>query len=329
MRVVIVDGHNSFIRQYVANPTMDVNGEPVGGAVGIINNVKSYLKDMKPDFLIVAWDGEGGSSKKRSVYSEYKAGRKVRLNREFDSTDGAKEDAQNMVRQFQLAQKYLAMMGICQIRVNDVEADDAIAYLVKDVLDENDEKIVVSTDKDMLQLIDSKCLIFNPLKKKFVTRDIVVTEHGVLPENYIFTKAFCGDVSDNISGIKGFGEKTMTKLFPMIAHHKVSFDELMIFAMENENKNIKYKLTLENRNKLSENIKLMNLSCVLLSANSSRTIRTQLNSHEVFNKFNVELSLIKDGLQFRDIDLFSPFKDYSIRRKYNNKTNIVREQDGE
>lgn len=317
MRVVILDGNNNFIRQYVANPTMDVNGEPVGGTVGTLRNVRSYLRDMKPDRLIVVWDGEGGSQKRRSVYSEYKAGRKVRLNREFESADGAREDLGNMLRQFELVQKYLRLLGICQVRVDNVEADDVISLIVGHMLDETDEKVIVTSDNDMLQLVGGTCRIFNPLKKEYYSTEHVVKKHGALPENYIFTKAFCGDASDNVKGIRGIGEKTMTKLFPMIAERKTTLDELFAHANDNLAKSPKYKTVLESREKIVENMKLMQLALPVISAQSARSIRHQLDSkHGSLNTFDAQLAFMKDGLQLKDIDFFGPFKEYSIRRKY-------------
>jgi len=320
MKTVIVDGNNNFIRQYVANPTLNTNGEPVGGAVGLIRNVKGYLRDFAPDRLVVVWDGEGGSQRRRGIYSEYKAGRKVRLNREFDSEGGPKEDLGNMVGQFELAKKYLKLLGVSQIRVQSVEADDVIAYLCNHVLDE-DTKVVITSDHDMYQLVNDRCKIYNPLRKETVQAAQVLEKHGCLPENYILVKALIGDNSDNIDGVKGMGEKTALKLFPFLAKEISSLERIFAEAEYNLESGIgkkpspKYKTVLEKREMIVQNFELMQLASPIISANATRSIREQLESEVKLSSFNTQLAFKEDGLQIKDIDFFISFREYDMRKR--------------
>lgn len=159
--LVLIDGHNTFIRNYVRSPYTDVNGERMGGTTGMVISVRKIIGDLKAGNALVVWDGEGGSQRRRSIYKEYKAGRTVRLNEregeEFSETP--EQRMENMRKQRELAQDYLTMLGIPQIRANGVEADDLIAY-VAGKMDHPNGCIIVSTDQDMLQLIRSNSCSF-------------------------------------------------------------------------------------------------------------------------------------------------------------------------
>ena len=89
MRVLLVDGTNSYLRNYAVVPTLDKNGERNGGVYGMLTTISFFLKTIRPDKLIICWDGKGGSKKRRSIYGEYKSGRKAikppSINKNFDS----------------------------------------------------------------------------------------------------------------------------------------------------------------------------------------------------------------------------------------------------
>lgn len=314
MKIILIDGNNFFIRHFVSNPTLNSNGEPVGAVIGFIRGVKVLIREMRPDRVVVVWDGEGGSERRRSIRNEYKAGRKVRLNREYDSNGGAQEDGNNMQFQFDLTAKYLDLLAISQVRVSGVEADDVIAYLCNFVLDE-DVKIVVTADHDMYQLVNERCSMFNPIKKEKIEAKQVLAKHGVLPENYIVVKAICGDASDNISGVHGFGQKTVLKLFPFLAERIVSFEDVFAHATANIDGKPKYKTVVEAKATIVENMELMQLSSPIISASAARSIREQLTSHGSLNVFQAQIELMKDGLQIKDADFVMTFRDHSIRQK--------------
>lgn len=154
--LVLIDGHNAFIRNYVRSPYTDVNGERMGGTTGMVISVRKIIGDLRASNVLVVWDGEGGSQRRKSIYKEYKAGRTVRLN-ERDGEDFGETPEQrmeNMRKQRNLAQEYLTILGIPQVRADGVEADDLMAY-VAGKMDHPHGCIIVSTDQDMLQLVSS------------------------------------------------------------------------------------------------------------------------------------------------------------------------------
>ena len=172
-RVLIVDGMNTFIRSFAAIPTMDENGNHVGGVTGFFKSVGYAIRLFKPTRVYIVFDGKGGSKRRRDVYPEYKGGRKTvtRLNRSYDlTTDKNEQDL--MKYELVLIANILKLLPITTIILDYVEADDIISYISTHVSQEDPthgESIIYSTDKDFLQLVGTNVKVWNPIKKKIYT----------------------------------------------------------------------------------------------------------------------------------------------------------------
>jgi len=118
-------------------------------------------------------------------------------------------------RQKKIIQMILEELCIRQYEYDKVEGDDIISYIVKN-RKENEKVVIVSSDRDLTQLISSNVIIYNPRMKDFVTEANSVKVLGITHKNIVLEKILCGDPSDNIKGIKGIGEQTLKKLFPEI-----------------------------------------------------------------------------------------------------------------
>lgn len=162
--LVLIDGHNLFIRNYVRSPYTDSNGERMGGTTGMVISTRKLLNDLRPSNVLVVWDGEGGSQRRRSIYQAYKAGRTVRLNEKAENDFGEtpEQRMENMRKQRNLSQDYLTILGIPQVRADGVEADDLIAY-VAGKMDHPTGCVVVTTDQDMLQLVRAAGFVNPPI----------------------------------------------------------------------------------------------------------------------------------------------------------------------
>ena len=207
-RVVVIDALNMFIRNYIVNGMISTNGNPVGGAVGFLNSLKKIMRESSPDQVIIAWDGAGGSQKRRQTVKEYKQGRKpLRKNYEIE---GMSEQSQkeNMVWQQRILMEMLNEMPIIQLVLDKVEADDIIAAVVQSPRYKGWQKVIVSSDKDFLQLLDGETVLYRPIQKKAWTKKTVIDEYGISPENFVIARAIAGDKSDNLVGIQGAGLKT-------------------------------------------------------------------------------------------------------------------------
>jgi len=313
-KILIVDGLNTFLRNWMVVPSMNTNGEPVGGIVGFIRTLKKMIRENNPSRVVVVWDGVGGSQKRRGVYSEYKDGRKPRANRTYDF-ESPEASQRNLFWQGDKVKQIIGILGVNFIEIPAIEADDVIAYLARWMYD-GAEKVIVSTDKDFLQLVDGKTSVYSASKDITWTPFNLKEKLNILPENFILMKCLMGDGSDNIDGVKGFGEKTVVKLFPFLSERPTSLNEIIDHASLNITKGTKYKSVVEDKEKLSMNYQLMQLSSPTMSAQASAHIRSSLdNSKRVLNLTEFKLLLIREGLSLEDKDLMSVFTQFGVRMR--------------
>ena len=210
-RIMIFDAMNVFMRHYIAHPAMSDNGEQIGGIVGFYYNLINLVEKCKPEAVIVVWEG-GGSKRKRDIYPEYKKGsRPAKMNRYYEN-DEIPDTLANRNFQIRNLVGILSNLPVCQVYVEDAEADDAIGYLAKYKLSKKN-KVIVSGDHDFYQLVDEDCIIYSPNSKSFINTDTVINKYGVHPHNFCLAKSIVGDKSDNIPGVTGVGYKKLAKEF--------------------------------------------------------------------------------------------------------------------
>ncbi len=197
VRLVVIDGANAIYRAFFAIPNLRApDGRPTGAAYGFVTMLIKVLREEKPTHIAVASDPRGGSFRRR-IYPEYKAGR-----------DAQPED---LTAQLPLVAELCAAFGVPMIEVPDFEADDVIATLVE-TAPEGAEVCIVSTDKDLMQLVRPGVELLDGIKGKRIDSAAVVARFGVPPEKLLDLRALIGDPSDNIPGVKGIGEKGAAKL---------------------------------------------------------------------------------------------------------------------
>ena len=321
-RVLIIDGLNTFIRNFCVNPTMDANGGHIGGMIGCLRSIKNLIRDTKCTKAIVTWDGKGGSRKRRGIYSEYKAGRKPRMNRHLQ-LDSVEESQKNLWEQQALTRKYLEMLGVCQVEVQECEADDVISVLCSTIYPDV-QKVIVSTDQDFFQLINAKTIVYSPTRKVYYGAAEIKEETGVLARNHIFIKAICGDRSDNVKGIgdianlKGLGPATVVKFFPFLGEHESSLEEIKAAAQALVPKGARekelLKALLEHWDVIITNVRLMQLADPIISPQSVRSIRHQVGKDmATLNVSAIKLALVRDNIQIHDQDFFMVFNEYRGR----------------
>ena len=322
--ILIFDGNNTFFRNYTANPTADANGRPIGGVTGCIRSLKWLIRETKADRVFWVWDAPGGSKKRRMVISDYKNGRKPRLVREFD--ENTQDSQKNLIWQLDSTQQFLRMLGVVQVSVPDIEADDAIAYLCGAL--EGHRKCVVSSDRDMWQLVDPTTIVYWPTKKVYISSENFGDHSKFLPQNYVLARALSGkgDSSDNVHGIKGLGDKTIEKIFPQLIKTPTTLDELLGWVRERLERNGKddfklrptekrwYETVLAEQELVRKNLSVMQLTSPIISASSAAIIRNAIDGVKPeFNVTKFKLALIVAGIQLTDADLFATFQEYRVR----------------
>ena len=296
-RVLIIDGMNTFIRSFAAIPTMDENGNHIGGVTGFLKSVGYVTRKFKPSRVYVIFDGKGGSKRRRDIYPDYKLGRKplTRLNRTYDMT--TEKDEQDLMRyELVIVAKALMKLPITTITLDHVEADDIISYIAQHVVENGGESIIYSTDKDFLQLVGDGIKVWNPVRKKTYIPEIVVEDYEVHPNNFLLYRALTGDTSDNLPGIKGLGMKTLLKIVPeFVTEQPLTFDDV-IDAAENSKLKVASRI-VDEQESIKRNIKLMSLRSVMISDNNKMKILNKINRPQLsLHKYDLTKLLIETNI---------------------------------
>ena len=221
-RILIIDQLNLFFRNYIVNPSLSTNGAPIGALKGCFQSLQKICRESKPDLIVICWDGEGGSKKRKLMKKDYKAGRKpIRLNRSIRNMSEGQEVENKFWQQTRLVE-YYNQVPIVQFMFKGTEADDIIAYLSQLKEFEKAEKLIVSSDKDFFQLLTAKTVQYRPVQKEILNQKSILEKFNVHPTNFAMARAMEGDKSDNIEGIGGLGLKTVAKRFPFLKEERVA-----------------------------------------------------------------------------------------------------------
>ena len=196
--------------------------EHIGGIYHFINTIRKFLEEHNYDKVIVFWDSESNTSKRKEIYPNYKAQRRNEM---------SEEQYESYLHQRQRVKQYLEEVFVRQVEVPHNEADDLIGQYCKIASDEN--ITIFSADKDLTQLISQRVQIYSPIKKEYYKfgDKISLNKVDIPHQNVLITKVFVGDKSDNISGIDGLGEKTLVKLFPMLQKKSCTINEILDSAL--------------------------------------------------------------------------------------------------
>ena len=284
-KVLLIDGLNTFIRVFSVIPTTNEDGIHIGRIVGFLRSIAYAVNMIRPTRVIIAFDGKGGSTRRRKIYPEYKQNRKTkyRVNRSnsFASQD---DERMNMIMQIQRVVEYLDNLPLTVLSYDNIEADDTIGYICKQVL--TDSKItIMSTDKDFLQLTNDRIRVWSPTKKKMYDEEAVLEEYGISSHNLIWYRVLDGDKSDNISGVRGLGLKTIQKKLPFLSENRiVEMDEVV-----NE--------LPEHKDIIDLNYRLMQLTDVDISASTKTKIVDRVNAPiNRLVKFKFEKMFLEDKM---------------------------------
>lgn len=307
--ILLVDGYGLFIRHYSANPTISSNGYHVGGVVGFLKALQFATQKHFASKIYIVWEG-GGSGFRRSLLSTYKDKRRpVRMNAYYEEQIDDTYESRN--RQILTLIKLLKHTPFCQLYVPDCEADDIIGYLCKYVHPDED-KIILSSDKDFYQLLDDRTRISTTIRKKLIGKGSVLEEFGVSYRNFALAKAVVGDRSDKIDGIKGAGFKSLAKRFPILADEEdVLLQDFFEYAQQHAgSKILLYRRILDGRELITRNWKLVHLDTASLTNQQiKRTKELIENFSPKNNKFDFMRAIIECGLNNFDVDgFFFPMK---------------------
>ena len=317
-RVLIIDGLNTFIRSWTTNPTMNEDGDHTGGVIGSLKSIGFQIREFNPTRCIVTFDGKNGSESRKKIHEGYKAGReknRFRVNRTYGEMMSEEDERLSMRQQFVWLNDILDYLPLQTMIYDGIEADDVIGYLTTQVLNEDEEVVIVSTDKDFLQLVSERVKVFSPTKKKTYDRDAVKEEFGIWPQNILLYRTMDGDKSDNIPGIKGCGIKTLLKRFPELEEDRyISFDEFFQLCEDKKGKIKIYDDILAHKEQILMNRNIMELSDLHIPTNKKMHILDRFNSEDIeFDK----LQFIRVGTKYKILQNWRDINDW-LHSTFNN-----------
>jgi len=197
-RLILVDGSAYIFRAYYGLPPMNrPDGTPINAVFGFTNMLVKLIEDYTNDKMIVIFDAARVNFRNK-IFPEYKANRG--------------EAPDDLIPQFPLIRECVKSFNIPQLEIEGYEADDLIATYSKLAKGDDLETIIVSSDKDLMQLVNDKVTMLDPMKNKKIEVGDVEEKFGVKPDKVIFIQALTGDKVDNIPGAPGIGPKTAAQL---------------------------------------------------------------------------------------------------------------------
>lgn len=196
--VFLVDGSGFIFRAYHALPPMTApDGTPTNAVFGFTKMLMKLVEDTEADFVAVIFD-RARKTFRNDIYPEYKAHRPP-----------APDD---LIPQFELVRKATEALNVPAIDMDGFEADDIIATYARQARERGAEVTIVSSDKDLMQLVDDSVVLFDAMKNREIGPDQVMEKFGVAPDKVIDVQALAGDSSDNVPGVAGIGVKTAAQL---------------------------------------------------------------------------------------------------------------------
>jgi DNA polymerase-1 len=196
--IYIVDVSSMFFRAFYAiRPLTSTKGVPVNAVYGFMSMIVKLFKEKKPDHIVFCYDRKEPSFRK-NLYTEYKAHRI--------------EMPEDLQIQMPYLKQVASLLGICDLELENYEADDLIGTIATQAANQSYEVFIVSGDKDFCQLVNDRIFLYDTMKEIVYTPNEVKEKHGVTPDQFIDFLAITGDTSDNIPGVAGIGPKGAQKL---------------------------------------------------------------------------------------------------------------------
>ena len=269
----LVDGSGYIFRAYYALPPLSrkSDGLPTGAVSGFCSMLFKLLEDVrsddsknKPTHFAVIFDS-ARKNFRNDIYSEYKANRA--------------EAPDDLAPQFEYIRKSVEAFNLPSIELLNYEADDLIATYSKKITDVGAKVTVISSDKDLMQLVSNKIRLFDPMKSKVIGEKEVLEKFGVKPKQVIDVQSLAGDSSDNIPGVPGIGIKTAAEL---INKYK-NLDNLLNKASE-ITQNKRRETLIANKDKALLSKKLVTLkNDVPLKNNPNEFLIKEINKDKLYN----------------------------------------------
>jgi DNA polymerase-1 len=318
-KVLLIDGLNLFFRNFAMMNMVNPDGVHIGGLGGFFRSLGAMIRQTQPTSVYVIFDGAGSTANRKNLLSEYKGSRNLQRITNWDAFDSLEDEHDSKVDQIVRVIQYLKLLPVKTTIIDKVEADDIIAVLAEKLVEKhNSTCFIVSSDKDFVQLVTDKIILYRPMEKEYYTPKAVKEKFGVSPKNFILYKTLLGDNSDNIPGVKGLGEKGIFKKFPELKEKDLLLEDIFDIATRKFKDHVVYSRILQDEEKLRTSFKVMDLGTPMIDEREKEYLNKLITDN--FPDFNPEMFIQfynedKLGGMIRNLDIwlkdiFSQFKGY-------------------
>tara|TARA_B100000886_G_scaffold262227_1_gene186952 strand:- start:685 stop:3450 length:2766 start_codon:yes stop_codon:yes gene_type:complete len=309
----LVDGSGYIFRAYYALPPLSrkSDGLPTGAVSGFCSMLFKLLEDIrsddskeKPTHLAVIFDS-ARKNFRNEIFSEYKANRA--------------EAPEDLAPQFKYIRKSVEAFNLPSVELLNYEADDLIATYAKKITEAGAKVTVISSDKDLMQLVSNKVRLFDPMKSKIIGEKEVIEKFGVKPDQVIDVQSLAGDSSDNVPGVPGIGIKTAAELI-----NKYKTLENLLKKASEITQNKRRETLLSNKDKAFISKQLVTLkNDVPLKNDASEFTIKNINKDKLYEflrdmEFN---RLLSQAISFYGESENKSLKEKNVVKK-NNKVNL-------
>jgi len=264
-RVLVIDGLNLFFRNFAMLNMVNPDGVHIGGLGGFLRSLGALIRQIQPTSVYVVFDGAGSTTNRKNLLPEYKSGRNLQRITNWEVFENLDDEHDSKVDQIVRLIQYLKMLPVKTVAFDKVEADDIIAVLSKKLEEKyNSNVFIVSSDKDFIQIVTDKTIVYRPMEKEYYTKDTVKEKFGVLAENFILYKTLLGDNSDKVPGVKGLGAKGIFKKFPELQSDKLTLDDIFDISARKFKDHVVYSRIVQDQNRLENTYKIMDLSTPMI-----------------------------------------------------------------
>jgi len=318
-KVLLIDGLNLFFRNFAMLNMVNPDGVHVGGLGGFFRSLGAMIRQTQPTSVYVVFDGAGSSTNRKNLLPEYKSERNLQRVTNWEVFEDLNEEHDSKVDQIVRVIQYLKLLPVKTTIIDKVEADDIIAVLSKRLVNKyNSTCFIVSSDKDFVQLVTDKIILYRPMEKEYYNSETVKQKFGCLSSNFILYKTLLGDNSDKIPGVKGLGVKGIYKKFPELKDQKLTLDDIFDIATRKFKDHVVYSRILQDEDKLRTSYKVMDLSIPFIDENQIEYLDhlieediPELNSELFISLYNEDkLGGMIRNLDYWLKDVFEHFKGY-------------------
>jgi len=318
-KVLIIDGLNLFFRNFAMMNMVNPDGIHIGGLGGFFRSLGALIRQTQPTSVYVVFDGAGSTTNRKNLLSEYKSQRNLQRITNWDAFDSLEEEHDSKIDQIVRVIQYLKLLPVKTTLLDKVEADDIIAVLAKKLVKKyNSTCFIVSSDKDFLQLVTDKIILYRPMEKEYYTPKVVKEKFGVSPNNFILYKTLLGDNSDNIPGVKGLGIKGIFKKFPELQEADLTLEDIFDISARKFKDHVVYSRILHEQDKIETSFKVMDLGDPMINKNEKEYLDKVID--EEFPELNLDMFIQfynsdQLGGMIRNLDMwlknnFEHFKNY-------------------